>query len=144
MNNSLPSVVIVTQDRDQFGWLQSALEGNADVVMSQQRDLNDVLQLINMATASIIFVPVRRDAWIEDVQFIEGLVAASPTLACVAVSDVLDQDRLLGAMRAGAKDFVTFATRPSELAGLVRRLGERVPEVIENPMRQGTMVVFAS
>lgn len=144
MNTSLPSVVIVTQDRDQFSWLQSALESNADVVMSQQRDLNDVLQLINMATASIIFVPVRRDAWIEDVQFIEGLVAASPTLACVAVSETLDQERLLGAMRAGAKDFVTFTTRPSELAGLVRRLGERVPEVIENPMRQGTMVVMAS
>lgn len=144
MNNTLPSVVIVTQERDQFDWLQAALEGTADVVMSQQRDLNDVMQLINMATASIIFVPVRRDGWIEDVQFIEGLVAASPTLACVAVSDALDQERLLGAMRAGAKDFVTFTTRPSELAGLVRRLGERIPEVIENPMRQGTMVVLAS
>lgn len=144
MNNTLPSVVIVTQERDQFDWLQAALEGTADVVMSQQRDLNDVMQLINMATASIIFVPVRRDGWIEDVQFIEGLVAASPTLACVAISDALDQERLLGAMRAGAKDFVTFTTRPSELAGLVRRLGERIPEVIENPMRQGTMVVLAS
>lgn len=144
MNNTLPSVVIVTQERDQFDWLQAALEGTADVVMSQQRDLNDVMQLINMATASIIVVPVRRDGWIEDVQFIEGLVAASPTLACVAVSDALDQERLLGAMRAGAKDFVTFTTRPSELAGLVRRLGERIPEVIENPMRQGTMVVLAS
>lgn len=144
MNKTLPSVVIVTQERDQFDWLQAALEGTADVVMSQQRDLNDVMQLINMATASIIFVPVRRDGWIEDVQFIEGLMAASPTLACVAVSDALDQERLLGAMRAGAKDFVTFTTRPSELAGLVRRLGERIPEVIENPMRQGTMVVLAS
>lgn len=144
MNKTLPSVVIVTQERDQFDWLQAALEGTADVVMSQQRDLNDVMQLINMATASIIFVPVRRDGWVEDVQFIEGLVAASPTLACVAVSDALDQERLLGAMRAGAKDFVTFTTRPSELAGLVRRLGERIPEVIENPMRQGTMVVLAS
>ena len=81
MNKSMPSVVIVTQQRDQFDWLQAALEGTADVVMSQQRDLNDVMQLINMATASIIFVPVRRDGWIEDVQFIEGLVAASPTLA---------------------------------------------------------------
>ncbi len=144
MANALPSVVIITQQRDQFDWLQSGLEGTAEVVMSQQRDLNDVMQLINMATASIVFVPVRRDAWVEDVQFIEGLVAASPTLACVAVSDTLDQDRLLGAMRAGAKDFVTFVTRPSELAGLVRRLGERVPEVIESPMRQGTMVVLAS
>jgi len=144
MTNSLPSVVILTQQRDQFEWLQGGLEGTAEVVMSQQTDLNDVLKLIDMATASILFVPVRRESWIEDVRFIEGLMAARPTLACVALSDVLDQDRVLGAMRAGAKDFVTFTSRPSELAGLVRRLGERVPEVIKDPMREGTLVVLAS
>ncbi|MEL0028726.1 MAG: pilus assembly protein [Perlucidibaca sp.] len=144
MTSMLPSVVIITQQREQFDWLQSSLDGTAEVVMSQQNDLNDVLQLVNMASASIVFVPVRRDSWIEDVRFIEGLVAARPTLACVAVSDALDQDRVLGAMRAGAKDFVTFTARPSELAGLVRRLGERVPDIIEDPMRQGTLVAFAS
>ena len=142
--SNFPSVVIITQLRDQFEWLQTSLEGSADVVMSQQSDLNDVLQLITMATASIVFVPVRRDAWIEDVRFIEGLVAARPTLACVAISETQDPERLLGAMRAGAKDFVTFGARPSELSGLVRRLGERVPEVIEDPMRQGTLVTLAS
>ena len=62
MAANFPSVVIITQIRDQFEWLQASLEGTADVVMSQQSDLNDVLQLINMATASIVFVPVRRDA----------------------------------------------------------------------------------
>lgn len=138
------SVVIITQQREQFDWLAGALEGTADVVMSQQSELNDVLQLITMATASIVFVPIRRDDWVADVQFIEGLVAASPSLACVAVGMTLDQERLLGAMRAGAKDFVTFDARPSEIAGLVRRLGERVPDVIENPMRQGSLVVMAS
>lgn len=144
MTNNLPSVVILTQQRDQFVWLQGGLEGTAEVVMSQQTDLNDVLKLIDMATASILFVPVRRESWVEDVRIIEGLMAARPTLACVAMSDVLDQDRVLGAMRAGAKDFVTFTSRPSELAGLVRRLGERVPEVIKDPMREGTLVVLAS
>lgn len=138
------SVVIITQQRDQFEWLASALEGTAEVVMSQQSELNDVLQLISMASASIVFVPIRRDEWVTDVQFIEGLVAASPTLACVAVGATIDQERLLGAMRAGAKDYVTFDSRPSEIAGLVRRLGERVPDVIENPMRQGSLVVMAS
>lgn len=138
------SVVIITKHREQFDWLSSALEGTADVVMSQQSELNDVLQLITMATASIVFVPIRHDDWVADVQFIEGLMAASPSLACVAVGQSIDQERLLGAMRAGAKDFITFDSRPSEVAGLVRRLGERVPDVIESPMRQGSLVVLAS
>lgn len=138
------SVVIITQDREQFAWLEAALEGSATVVMSQQSELNDVMQLITMATASIVFMPIRRNEWVADIQFIEGLVAASPTLACVAVGQAIDQEQLLGAMRAGAKDFITFDARPSEVAGLVRRLGERVPDVIENPMRQGSLVVLAS
>lgn len=138
------SVVIITQQRAQFDWLASALEGTAEVVMSQQSELNDVLQLITMASASIVFVPIRATGWMTDIQFIEGLMAASPTLACVAIGQSIDQERLLGAMRAGAKDFITFESRPSEVAGLVRRLGERVPEIIENPMRQGSLVVMAS
>lgn len=145
MANNEQSVVLISQQREHFEWLQSSLEGTANVVLCQQSELNDVLQLINLASASIIFVPVGRDSWIHDVQAIEGLMAARPNLACVAISDSLDQDRLLGAMRAGVKDFVTFAARPSELAGLVRRLAERVPVDFDaNPMSQGTLVTLAS
>lgn len=138
------TVVLVSSLREEHDWLQGALEATANVVLCQQRDLNDVLQLLNLAAASIVFVPVRSQSWMQDVQFIEGLVAARPTLACIAVSDMQDQDRLLGAMRAGARDFVTFSARGSELSGLVRRLLERTPAIIESPMRQGTMVVLAS
>lgn len=138
------SVVLISQSREEHEWLQSALEGTAGVVLCQQRDLNDVLQLINLAAASIVFLPIRRDSWQADVQFIEGIVAARPSLACIAVSDLQDQDRLLGAMRAGARDFVTFSARGSELSGLVRRLRERAPAALDSPMLQGTMVVLAS
>lgn len=138
------SVVLVSAVREESEWLQTALEGTANVVQCQQTDLNDVLQLISLAAASIVFVPIRRESWMNDIQFIEGLVAARPTLACIAVSDLQDQERLLGAMRAGARDFVTFASRGSELSGLVRRLAERAPAIMESPMQQGTMVVLAS
>lgn len=144
MTDSLQTVVLISSLREDHDWLQSSLEGTADVVLCQQRDLDDVLRLLNLAAASIVFVPIRRDQWMDDIQFIEGLMAARPTLACIGVSDAIDQDRLLGAMRAGARDFVTFTTRPSELNGLVRRLIERAPAVIESPMLQGTMVVLAS
>lgn len=144
MTSSEQTVVLISQDRAQLEWLQTSLEGTASVVPCQQSDLNDVLQLINMAAASIVFAPIQRDSWLQDVQFIEGLMAARPTLACIALSDMLDQDRLLGAMRAGARDFLTFSARPSEVAGLVRRLSERTPAVIDSPMMQGQLVVLAS
>lgn len=144
MSDIEQTVVLVSSLREEHDWLQGALEGTANVVLCQQRDLNDVLQLMNLAASSIVFVPVRSQSWMQDVQFIEGLVAARPTLACIAVSDIQDQERLLGAMRAGARDFVTFSARGSELSGLVRRLLERTPAIIESPMRQGSMVVLAS
>lgn len=144
MSDSEQSVVLVSTLREEHDWLQGSLEGTASVVLCQQRDLNDVLQLINLAAASIVFVPVRRENWMADIQFIEGLVAARPTLACIALSEIQDQERLLGAMRAGARDFVTFGARGSELAGLVRRLAERTPSIIESPMQQGSLVVLAS
>lgn len=144
MSDIEQSVVLVSTLREEHEWLQGSLEGTANVVLCQQRELNDVLQLINLAAASIVFVPVRRDNWMTDIQFIEGLVAARPTLACIALSEVQDQDRLLGAMRAGARDFITFNSRGSELAGLVRRLRERTPAVMESPMQQGSLIVLAS
>lgn len=144
MANTEHSVVIISPVREHFDWLQNSLEGTATVVMCQQSDLNDVLQLVNMAAASIVFVPVRRDSWVEDVQFIEGLMAARPSLACIAVSEKVEQEHVLGAMRAGARDYVSFSARPSEMAGLVRRLSERAPAVIEHPMSQGQLVVLGS
>ncbi|WP_022956193.1 AAA family ATPase [Perlucidibaca piscinae] len=144
MSESQQSVVLVSTLREEHEWLQNSLEGTANVVLCQQRELNDVLQLISLAAASIVFVPIRRDNWMGDIQFIEGLVAARPTLACIALSEIQDQERLLGAMRAGARDFITFNARGSELAGLVRRLAERTPSIIESPMQQGSLIVLAS
>lgn len=137
-------VVIITQVREQYEWLQNALEGTAGVRQCEQTDLNDILKLIELAAASIVFVPVSRNNWVNDIRGIEGLMAARPHLACVAVADALEQDCLLAAMRAGAKDFITFGARASELSGLVRRLAERVPATISEPMAQGTLVTLAS
>lgn len=142
--DNLYSVVLISPDREPLDWLQGALEGTANVVPCQQSDLNDVLQLINMAAASMVFVPVRRERWLADIQFIEGLMAARPNLACIGLAESMEQDCLLAAMRAGARDFLTYTARASEVAGLVRRLGERAPAVMESPMMQGQMLVLCS
>lgn len=144
INTPQQSVVLVSKQRDLAVWLGSSLEGTAEVVPCQQTDLNDVLQLITMASASIVFVPLERDSWTSDVQMIESLMAARPTLAIVALAEAIEQDKVLAAMRAGAKDFLTFNARPSDLSGLVRRLAERTPAVVSSPIQQGLLVTLAS
>lgn len=138
------SVVLVSKHRDLAMWLSDSLEGTATVVPCQQTDLNDVLQLLSMSNASILFMPIERDRWQEDVRLVESIMAARPTLAVVVLSDSQDQDRVLASMRAGAKDFLTYGARASDLSGLVRRLAERTPAVVSSPVQQGLMVTMAS
>ncbi|MFS2091341.1 pilus assembly protein, partial [Paenarthrobacter nicotinovorans] len=58
---------------------------------------------------------------------IEGALEAKPMLAIVALGDGMDNQLVLNAMRAGARDFVSYGSRSSEVAGLVRRLSKRLP-----------------
>ncbi len=56
---------------------------------------------------------------------IESALEAKPMLAIVALGDGMDNQLVLNAMRAGARDFVAYGSRSSEVAGLVRRLSKR-------------------
>ncbi|RVU09362.1 pilus assembly protein, partial [Methylobacterium oryzihabitans] len=73
---------------------------------------------------------------------IDGVLEAKPMLAIVALGDGMDNQLVLHAMRAGARDFVAYGSRASEVAGLVRRLGKRMPAVASNPALGGLTVLF--
>ena len=47
-------------------------------------------------------------------------------------------------MRAGARDFVAYGSRASEVAGLVRRLGKRLPTATSNPSLGGLTVLYGA
>jgi pilus assembly protein CpaE len=47
-------------------------------------------------------------------------------------------------MRAGARDFVAYGSRSSEVAGLVRRLSKRLPAVAQNPNIGGLSVLYGA
>ncbi|MFX6334938.1 pilus assembly protein, partial [Acinetobacter baumannii] len=65
-------------------------------------------------------------------------------LSVVAIGDGLDNQLVLAAMRAGARDFITYGARASELTGLIRRLGGRLPSVPVSAARQGELLTLVS
>lgn len=73
---------------------------------------------------------------------IEGALEAKPMLAIVALGDGMDNQLVLNAMRAGARDFVAYGSRSSEVAGLVRRLSKRLPAVTPNTQLGGLTVLY--
>src|SRR5690606_15230065 len=74
---------------------------------------------------------------------IEGLLAAKPYLVCVAIGDALDNELLLAAMRAGARDFLRVGSDPREVQSLVYRTLAKAPR--ESVTRaQGQIFSFLS
>ena len=65
-------------------------------------------------------------------------------LAIVALGDGMDNQLVLNAMRAGARDFVAYGSRSSEVAGLVRRLSKRLPPVAPNTLLGGLTVLYGT
>jgi pilus assembly protein CpaE len=56
----------------------------------------------------------------------------------------MDNQLVLNAMRAGARDFVAYGSRASEVAGLVRRLNKRLPPVAANTHLGGLTVLYGT
>lgn len=136
--------IAITDHAPTVQWLQQALDGQGVVMHAEKRALSDVTALINIASASIVFVSLARSNLAQGTAFIEGLLAGKPLLAVIAVGDGLDNDVVLAAMRAGARDYITFGARSSEVTDMVRRVNERLPVTSNTPVEQGQMLVMAS
>ncbi len=136
--------IAITDHAPTVQWLQQALDGLGVVMHAEKRALSDVTSLVNIASASIVFVSLARSNLTQGVSFIEGLLAAKPMLAVIAVGDGLEHELVLAAMRAGARDFITYGARSSEVSDMVRRVNERLPATASTPLEQGEMIVLAS
>ncbi|MDQ8036059.1 MAG: pilus assembly protein [Pedobacter sp.] len=136
--------IAITDHAPTVQWLQQALDGQGVVMHAEKRALSDVTALINIASASIVFVSLARSNLAQGTAFIEGLLAGKPMLAVIAVGDGLDNDVVLAAMRAGARDYITFGARSSEVMDMVRRVSERLPASSNAAVEQGQMLVMAS
>lgn len=109
-------------------WLQEALAPLGQL-HSVGETLDEVVGMLDATGASLVFIGVDRERLTAQCALIESLIEARPLLAVVALGDGFDNQLVIGAMRAGARDFITFGLRSSEVLGLVRRLTQRLPQL---------------
>lgn len=143
MSQSLSQTFLaITRNNTDLEWLQSALAPLGQVVSAGGGSLDELLALVDVTFASLVFVGLDREHVVAQSALIEGALEAKPMLAIVALGDGMDNQLVLNAMRAGARDFVAYGSRSSEVAGLVRRLSKRLPPVAQNTQLGGLTVLY--
>ena len=144
MNQNLSQTFLaITRNSTDLEWLQGALAPLGQVVSAGAGSLDELLALVDVTFASLVFVGLDRDHVVAQSALIEGALEAKPMLAIVALGDGMDNQLVLNAMRAGARDFVAYGSRSSEVAGLVRRLSKRLPAVTPNAQLGGLTVLYS-
>ena len=130
--NLSQTFLAITRNSTDLEWLQGALAPLGQVVSAGGGSLDELLALVDVTLASLVFVGLDREHVVAQCALIEGALEAKPRLAIVALGDGMDNQLVLNAMRAGARDFVAYGSRSSEVAGLVRRQSKRLPPVVPN------------
>jgi pilus assembly protein CpaE len=140
--NLSQTFLAITRNSTDLEWLQGALAPLGQVVSAGGGSLDELLALVDVTFASLVFVGLDREHVVAQSALIEGALEAKPMLAIVALGDGMDNQLVLNAMRAGARDFVAYGSRSSEVAGLVRRLSKRLPPVAPNTQLGGLTVMY--
>ncbi|ALI02111.1 pilus assembly protein [Pseudomonas sp. FW306-02-F02-AA] len=142
--NLSQTFLAITRNSTDLEWLQGALAPLGQVVSAGGGSLDELLALVDVTFASLVFIGLDRDHVVAQSALIEGALAAKPMLAIVALGDGMDNQLVLNAMRAGARDFVAYGSRASEVSGLVRRLSKRLPPVATTTQMGGLTVLFGT
>ncbi len=124
----------LTRNSADLEWLQGALAPVGQVLSAGRGTLDELLALVEVTGAGLLFIGLDRENLVAQSALIESALDAKPMLAVVALGDGLDNHLVLNAMRAGARDFVAYGSRSSEVVGLVRRLNKHLPSAL--PHRQ--------
>ncbi|MGJ0430728.1 AAA family ATPase [Methylobacter sp.] len=121
------SFIAVTDNQEHMRWLNAVFRDEGEVVVADLPSLERVRQILDLTGAQVVFVALTPLTLRQDAALIEGLVAVKPLLSVIAMADQVDNEMLLFAMRAGARDFILTGSRPGEVINLVQRLQNRTP-----------------
>src|SRR5471030_1183896 len=103
MSQSLSQTFLaITRNSTDLEWLQGALAPLGQVVSAGGGSLDELLALVDVTFASLVFVGLDREHVVAQSALIEGALEAKPMLAIVALGDGMDNQLVLNAMRAGA------------------------------------------
>ncbi|MDY7219522.1 pilus assembly protein [Denitrificimonas sp. JX-1] len=130
----------VSENTDDLGWLQETLAPMGQVLQASDQ-LEELLGLMDVVNTHVVFLGVDADNMVQQCALIESLLAARPLVVVVCIGDGQNNQLVLSAMRAGARDFISYGLRSSEVQGLVRRIMERLPQL---PVRkeQGGLITL--
>lgn len=137
------SFVVMTDREASARWLQRALADEGELLVAEAAALERALQIVDVTGAVVVFVEILVEQVDRQAAVIEGLFSAKPRLSVVALSPDMDPALMRVAMRAGARDFIVPGGNPAELVGLVRRLLERTPRVVETSEHVGRVIALA-
>ena len=130
-------------DDEDINWLQSSMSTMGHVLRTPQ-NLDSVIGLIEATGATLVFVNIDRTSLMSQCALIESLLEARPLTAVIVVGDGFDNELVIAAMRAGARDFITYGQRSSEVLGLVRRITDRLPQLPSRRERGELSVIYGN
>lgn len=137
------SFIVISDREASVRWLQRALADEGEVLIAEGSALERALQIIDVTGAPVVFVEIIADQIDRQAAVIEGLLAAKPRIWVVALGPEMDSTLMRVAMRAGARDFLVPGGNPGEVVGLVRRLLERSPRIMETPDQPSRVIALA-
>jgi pilus assembly protein CpaE len=114
---------------EQARWLESALASDSALVITDEYTVERVLQLVDSASASLLFVRFGAADFLARAKLVQRLLDRKPNLSVIAVAERDDRELVLAALRAGAHDFVPVGAPAVEVREAVERvLARRSPQ----------------
>lgn len=138
------SFVVVPDNDAQLSWLQEVMAEEGEVIHADISSIDRVRQLLDLTGAQVVFVGLSEQSLRQNIAFIEDLVTFKTMLLVIAVADQMDNEILLSAMRAGAREFIVTGTRHNEVMRLLNRLQHRAPIAQHTTDRRGKVTSLIS
>ncbi|KAA0874093.1 AAA family ATPase [Nitrincola tapanii] len=120
--------IACTSNDSDVEWLQNALASLGQLVKCSDH-IDEMTALVDVTEAHVVFIGLDPENIVSRCGLIESLLEVRPMLSIIAVGDGLDNQLVISSMRAGARDFITYGLRSSEVLALVRRLISKLPAI---------------
>lgn len=138
------TALIVAPTPSHRNQLRRSVEAASGKILSAWDLYPDYMQLASLLEAGCDAYIVEIDAdQIQALELVEALCSRKPSSTVMVYSAVSDGDRMVAAMRAGAREFLSGAVAPAVLAEALGRAAIRNSE-LSVPTAAGQMVVFWS
>lgn len=134
--------IVYSANEQDIDWLRAALMPHQ--LLAADKTTEEILSLCDATGASVIFVGMDTENMTRKCNLIESLLAIRPLLTIVGMGDGLDNELIINAMRAGARDFIVYGMRSNEVMGLVHRITQRAPAVPVKPAKKHTTLIYGA